>query len=148
MTKGVWIYLLILVLLATTVDCFILKTNYIIPEGNKSYSLDGTRDWMVSASTSEVDIITASKGYYRIRSGDTIIEGEYVTGKYFQKTTRLPVGKWIVEANDTPISITIPSQPLVVIVSKPILGTYIGLIFLTFIIGAYLFFVGTTLARK
>ena len=72
MKKGLWIYLLVLVLLATTVDYFVLKTNYIIPEENKSYSLNSNRYWSVSASMPEVDIITASNGYYRIKSDDTI----------------------------------------------------------------------------
>lgn len=96
----------------------------------------------------EVDIITASNGYYRIKSGDATIEGEHVTGNYFQKTARLPVGKWIVDDNELPISITFPSQPLVVIVSKPTLGAYIGYIFMTFYFGAILFIIGIAVAKN
>jgi hypothetical protein len=147
MKKGLWIYLIILVILATVIDFFMLKTNYIFPKTTEGYTFSNDRYWLVSADTPEVDIITASTGYYRLRSDNTILEGEQITGDYYQKTTSLPVGNWIIEENDLSISITVVSEGLVVIVSKPTVGATIGYLIGTFLVGIYLFFVGYSMSR-
>ena len=147
MKKGLWIYLFILVMLATVLDYFILKTNYIVPDNTKSLSLNSDRYLQVSADIPQIDVITASSGHYRIRSGDTILEGEHLTGDYFQKTAQLPVGKWVHDSGGMPVSITITSPFLVLVVSKPTVGAYIGYIFMTLFIGAGLFFVGFAISK-
>lgn len=145
MKKGLLIYLVVLVFIVAVIDFFILKSvSY--PASTLHKVTLVSREITISGNTDTVKVTTASNGYYRYLAVDSVIEGEYVTGSYFQNTSIIPVGKWIIESvSGDGISFTISSGVPVTLqlVSTPqlyLLTVFLSLAIVTdmFILGRFL----------
>ena len=146
MSKGLTVYLVILIVLAAFVDFLVLRPVSLEPFTAQTFTMNSYRDTYVSSEASHINAISASDGYYRIHSGDTVLEGKYITGQHFQNSGTLTPGHWIIDSGgdisltltaDTPISIFVASTPTF----------YIEIIILTLLAGAMLFFVGYVISE-
>lgn len=146
MKKGLWIYLVVLLLLAAGADTLILKTKYLPPATTQNFSTNSNSDIFVGGNTGTVDVTTASDGYYRIKSGDVFTEGEYITGDYFQNVTQLPVGQWVIEEGNT-ISFTAVSPTPIDVTLIATTVTFILTIIVTLLVSALLFCFGLMIAN-
>jgi len=141
MKKGLLIYTIILLAVAITIDFLNLKPRSIPASTAHTISVDN-RYIIVSGNTDEVRVTTASKGYYRYRSGETLVEGQFISGNYFQNTSTVPTGRWIIESHQEQISFMITSSvPVsVLLVSTP--DRYIDIIGFTLFLVAVFWFMG------
>lgn len=142
MKKGLWIYLAVLVVIAVVSDFLILKTVYLPSATTQNFSTSDDRVIMVSGGNGEmVSVTTASDGYYRIRSGSVIIEGQYLTGDYFQREAQLPVGQWVIE-DGSKISFTAVSPSPISVTLTATTDLYFATIIVTILVVMILFFYG------
>jgi len=141
MTKGLWIYLVILLLLATGIDTLVLKTEYLPSATTQNFSTSSSRNIFVNGNTGLIDVTTASSGYFRVRSGDAVAEGEHITGKYFQNVTQLPIGQWDIEDGDF-ISFTAVSQNPISVTLVANADLYLATILYTLLLSAGFFLFG------
>jgi hypothetical protein len=142
MKKGVWIYLVILVLVAITVDYFILRPAVFAPANTQIFTSDSSREIFVSGDVVHVDAVTAGSGYYRIRSGNTICEGDNITGNYFfREQAVMPVGHWVLESGSG-VSYTIKSALPVSVILVSNAQRYLSTFFITLLLAGMLFVVG------
>ena len=141
MKKGLLIYTIILLVAAIVIDFMILKPRS-IPASTTHAITVGDRYITVSGNTDEVNATTASEGYYRYRSGDALVEGQFISGNYFQNTSTVPVGRWIIESHREQVSFTISSTAPVslFLVSTP--DRYFATILLTVLFTAFFWFMG------
>lgn len=139
MKKGLLIFTIVLLLAAGAIDFLLLKPRSIPASSAHTITVAG-RIITVSGNTEEVNVATASKGYYRYRSGVTLVEGKYISGDYFQNISVVPTGRWIVESYNEHVSFTITSSVPVslFLVSTP--DRYFSIIFLTLLLIASLWF--------
>lgn len=141
MKKGLLIYIIILLVAAITIDFLNLKPRLIPASTAHTISIDD-RYIIVSGNTDEVSVTTASKGYYRYRSGETLVEGQFISGNYFQNTSIVPTGRWIIESHEEQISFTISSPVPVSVLLVSTFDRYFNVISMTLFIFAVLCFIG------
>jgi hypothetical protein len=146
MTKGLWIYLVILLLIAAVVDVLIIKTDYLPLSTTQNFSTTNYRDIFVDSSAGLIDVTTASEGYYRIKSGDVTVEGEYIVGDYFQNTAKLPVGQWVIEDCESTISFKVVSPTPITVVLVSTTAAIILTITISLFLSVLLFVFGWILA--
>lgn len=141
MKKGLWIYLFVLIVIATAINLAVLSPRVLSPATTQNFSISTLQYAMVSNDVDTINVTTASgSGYYRVRAGDSFSEGKHVTGKYFLDNNQLQAGKWIVEAGDS-VSITATSPVLISITLFATAGLYQLVIFLSVaLIGLFFLF--------
>lgn len=141
MKKGLLIYAIILLVAAVTIDFLNLQPRSIPASTVHTFSVRD-RYITVSGNTDEVNVTTASEGYYRYRSDATLVEGQFIYGNHFQNTSMVPTGRWIIESYQKPISFTISSSVPVSLLLISTLDLYYATILYTLFLVVVLWFIG------
>jgi hypothetical protein len=145
MSKGFNIYLVILLAIAVFVDYLILKPVSLAPSTTQTLTLSNLRETYVKGEVDSVKVTSASNDFYRIKSGETFLEGQFVTGTYYQETATLAPGHWVVEAgHSVPVDIKASSPVSILTVSNS--GNYAVVIIMTLLATMFLVVIGVGVA--
>ena len=147
MSKGLTIYLIILIILAAFIDFLVLKPTSLQPFTAQTFTLNSYRDTYIRSEASQINVISASDAYYRIHSGDTVLEGKYITGQHFQNSGILAPGHWIIDSGGD-ISLTLTADAPISIFVASTSTFYIEIIILTLIVVAMLYFIGYVISLE
>jgi len=129
MKKNLLVALVVLILIGIGVDYLILKTYQSTPQTILSFSTGSGHRIFIDGTTDMVDVVTASDDYYRFKSNGYVVEGQHITGNYFQNVSTMQAGKWIIESGDT-ISFTVYS-PVPITATLTATTAYATLVILT-----------------
>lgn len=141
MKKGFVIYLVVLLLLVTGIDYLLLSTRYLEPAKTQNFSSGPEHSILIKSDSDTVNVITASNGYYRIKSEDVVIEGEHITGDMFQNNSTLPVGRWVQEDGEN-VSYTVTSAtPTTVTLTSTVVNN-IYVVIVTLLVTVMFYFLG------
>ena len=146
MKTGLSIYLVILILAATVIDFFILKTTSFPPSNTQEFSASTDRHIYVRGDVESMEVTTAATGYYRISSGEAVLEGEHLIGDYFQGKAQLSPGEWVIEDGET-ITFSVTSSVPVSVELVSTAGTYWACILITVVLAALFFFLGYAISE-
>lgn len=130
MSKGLSIFFVIVFAVAAFVDFLILKPVSLSPATTQTFTMSDLRETYVQGEVDSINVTSSGHNYYRLQSGETFVEGSFVTGQFFQKNGILAPGHWaIVAGNDISVEIKAASPVSVHTVSN--VSNYIVVILVT-----------------